>query len=124
MIIYYVSTDSMYLVCSSVAKARVDTQSRCHQTARFIEMMDKLFDCLNVTSFTARKHARKEFQDPWRPNDFRFKVGMVVSSDIVLNVTSVLYNLPSLSLYMYCVLHNDPHPNPTPHTPTHILIVA
>ena len=95
------------------------------ETARFVEMMDKLFDCLNVMSFTAGKHARKEFQDPWRPNDFRFKVGTVVNSDIVLDVTSVLYNLPSLSLYMYCVLHNDPpHPHPTPHTPTHILIVA
>ena len=44
-------------------------------------MMDKLFDCLNVTSFIAGKH---EFQDPWRPNDFRFKVRIVVNSDIVL----------------------------------------
>ena len=62
----------------------VDTQSRCYQTARLVEMMDKLFDCLNVTSFTTGKHARKEFQDPWRPNDFRFKVRIVVNSDIVL----------------------------------------
>ena len=44
------------------------------ETARLADMMDKLFDCLNVSSFTAGKHARKPFQDPWRTNDFRLKV--------------------------------------------------
>ena len=44
------------------------------ETARFVKMMDKVFDYLNVTNFTAGKHARKVFQDPWHPNDFRFKV--------------------------------------------------
>ena len=58
-----------------MAKALVLTGSPdVTETARFVEMMDKAFDCLNVTSFTAGKHARKVFQDPWRPNDFRFKV--------------------------------------------------
>ena len=42
------------------------------EIARLVDMMDKLFDCLNVSSFTAGKHARKPFQDP--ANDFRLKV--------------------------------------------------
>lgn len=68
-----------------MAKALVLTRNPdVTETARFVEVMDKLFDCLNVTSFTAGKHARKVFQDPWRPNDFRFKVRIVVNSDIVL----------------------------------------
>ena len=43
-------------------------------TARFIELMDKFFDCLNVTNCVSGKHNRKVFQDPFRPNDFRLKV--------------------------------------------------
>jgi len=47
-----------------VAKALVLTHNLdVTETARFAEMMDKLVDCLNVTSFTAGKHARKVFQD-------------------------------------------------------------
>ena len=66
---------SIQVLSNSVSKALVLTYNPdVSETARFMEMMDKLFDCLNVTNFTAGKHARKVFQDPWRPNDFRFKV--------------------------------------------------
>ena len=62
-----------------MAKALVLTRNPdITKTARFVEIMDKLFDCLNVTSFTAGKLARKEFPDPWRPNDFCFKVVLVI----------------------------------------------
>ena len=45
------------------------------ETAKFAEMMDKLFDCLNVNNFTAGKTKRKPFQDPYRQSDdFRIKV--------------------------------------------------
>ena len=45
------------------------------ETVRFIRMMDKFFDSLNVNNFTTGKRRRKVFQDPYRgPGDFRLKV--------------------------------------------------
>ena len=44
-------------------------------TAKFIEMVDKLFDCLNVSSLSKGKLKRKPFLQPYRnSNDFRLKV--------------------------------------------------
>ena len=44
-------------------------------TATFIGMIDKMFDCLNVGSYTEGKHARNCFKQPYRgPSDFRLKV--------------------------------------------------
>ena len=37
-------------------------------------MVDKFFDCLNVTNFESGKHSRNTFKDPIRPGDFRLKV--------------------------------------------------
>ena len=44
------------------------------QTANFVEMMDRFFDCMNVNMFTAGKHKRNLFKDCLQPNDFRIKV--------------------------------------------------
>ena len=45
------------------------------ETAHFVAMMDKFFDCLNVNNFTSGKTKRKAFQMPYRSaNDFRLKV--------------------------------------------------
>ena len=52
------------------------------ETVRFVRMMDKFFDCLNVSNFSSGKHKKKSFQDPYRrapgdgpgTNDFRLKV--------------------------------------------------
>ena len=49
------------------------------ETVKFVRMMDKFFDCLNVTNYSSGKLKRKPFQDPYRPSvgdkeDFRFKV--------------------------------------------------
>lgn len=47
------------------------------ETAFFIDMMDKFFDCLNVSSFTKGKQNRKVFQNPYKSkDDFCFKVLM------------------------------------------------
>ena len=35
------------------------------ETVRFIRMMDKFFDCLNVTNFSSGTH-KKPFQEPYR----------------------------------------------------------
>lgn len=45
------------------------------ETAKFVEMMDHFFDCLNVNNFSEGKLRRKVFQDPYRAaTDFRLKV--------------------------------------------------
>ncbi|SMN02104.1 hypothetical protein SPONN_482 [uncultured Candidatus Thioglobus sp.] len=44
------------------------------ETAKFIDLVNKFFDCLNVTNFDAGKHSRNNYKDPIRPHDFRLKV--------------------------------------------------
>ena len=45
------------------------------ETVRFIRMVDKFFDCLNVTNLVNGKRKRKSFQSPYTSsNDFRIKV--------------------------------------------------
>ena len=65
----------MQVLSESVSKALLDMGEEYSETAKFTEMMDKLFDCLNVNNFTAGKTKRKPFQDPYRQSDdFRIKV--------------------------------------------------
>lgn len=46
-----------------------------HETANFIEKMDKFFDALNVRNYTSGIHSLKPFQMPYRwAKDFRIKV--------------------------------------------------
>ena len=60
----------------TVCKAlRVTGGAEASETAKFIEMVDKFFDCLNVSSFSKGKLKRKPFLQPYRKsNDFRLKV--------------------------------------------------
>lgn len=45
------------------------------ETAIFVGMMDKFFDCLNVHNYTSGVHSRKPFQMPYTSaSDFRLKV--------------------------------------------------
>ena len=45
------------------------------ETELFIEMVDKMFDCFNVSSLSKGKLKRKPFVQPYRSsNDFRLKV--------------------------------------------------
>ena len=51
------------------------------ETVRFISMVDKFFDCLNVNNFNSGKQKRKPFQGPYRsPQDFRLKVIIILVS--------------------------------------------
>ena len=60
----------------TVAKAlRLTGGEEAKETANFIEMVDKLFDCLNVSSLSRGKLQRKPFVQPYRScNDFRLAV--------------------------------------------------
>ena len=45
------------------------------ETAKFVRMMDRFFDCLNITNLTNGMHEQKSFQDPYtNANDFYLKV--------------------------------------------------
>ena len=61
----------------TVAKAlRLTGGEEAKETANFIEMVDKLFDCMNVSSLSRGKLQRKPFVQPYRnSNDFRLAVG-------------------------------------------------
>ena len=49
------------------------------ETAKFIEMVDKLFDCMNVSSLSRGKLQRKPFVQPYRnANDFRIAVSGIL----------------------------------------------
>lgn len=45
------------------------------ETARFTELFDKFFDCVNVRNFTDGQRKRKVFQNPYYSgSDFRLQV--------------------------------------------------
>ena len=45
------------------------------ETAKFVDMFDKFFDCVNVSNFNAGKQQRKPFKQPYRSaKDFQLKV--------------------------------------------------
>ena len=49
------------------------------ETAHFVSMVDKFFDCFNVSNFDSGKKKQKPFQDPYRsPDDNRLKVIIVI----------------------------------------------
>ena len=79
---YYVY---LQVFSESVAKALTFSgDSSVEETARFVELMDKMFDCLKVHNFS---HASKPFQLPYRsPKDVRHQV----ITTIVPNYTNVM----------------------------------
>jgi len=60
---------------STVAKALEDTGGdEVTETVKFISMVDKFFDCLNVNNLSIGKTSKNVFKDPIRKGDFRLKV--------------------------------------------------
>ena len=59
-----------------MSKALLDSHdSTVEETAKFIGMVDKFFDCLNVTHINTGRKKKKSFQSPYRKlDDFRLKV--------------------------------------------------
>ncbi len=57
----------LQVLSESVSKAlKFSGDTGVEETARFVELMDKMFDCLNVHNFSHGYHARKLFQLPYR----------------------------------------------------------
>ena len=69
------------MLSQSVAKALQFSQGpEVEETAKFVDMFDKFFDCLYVNNFTAGYHKRKDFQQPYRSAaDFRLQVHIIIS---------------------------------------------
>lgn len=66
----------LQVLSESVSKAlMLIGGEEAQETAKFVGMFDKFFDCLNVNSFVKGKHSRKSFQNTYRsPKDFCLKV--------------------------------------------------
>ncbi len=48
---------------------------RVQETAKFVAIVDKFFDCLNVNDYNTGRFKRKVFKQPYRSGtDFRLKV--------------------------------------------------
>ena len=54
----------------------LSTQERpgTSSTIKFVEMFDKVFDCLNVSNINKGRKNKKELKTYESPNDWRFKV--------------------------------------------------
>ena len=65
------------------------------ETAKFVDMFDKFFDCLNVNNFTTGYHNRKDFQQPYRSAaDFRLQVCIIYYTNTMCSHNSLyLHNL-------------------------------
>ena len=66
----------LQVLSNTVATAlRLTGKDEVEETARFVTMFDRLFDCLNVTDFDSGRHSRNPFKAPYRSgDDFRLKV--------------------------------------------------
>lgn len=49
-------------------------KSSVTETAKFLGLMNKFFDCFNVTNPNSGIQKRNEYLDPWKKDDFRVKV--------------------------------------------------
>ena len=61
---------------ASVAKAlKLTGGGEPVETANFVEIIDKFFDCLNVSSISKGRHKRKPFAEPYcKLDDIRIDV--------------------------------------------------
>ena len=62
------------------------------ERVNFIEKMDKFFDCFNVSTFTAGKHQRKPFLEPYHSHntDFRLTVSTFVNTAFCFKIASYM----------------------------------
>ena len=72
----------------TVANALVDSGNKdAEETGKFIRMIDKFFDSLNVTNLVIGKKKRKAFQSPYMSsNDFRLKVNLLWLLNVFVNL--------------------------------------
>lgn len=74
------------VLSESVSKALLLTGgNEVKETANFVSLFDRFFDCLNVSNFTNGTKNRKPFQHPYRhSDDHRLKVNSQQKSLILI----------------------------------------
>ena len=84
---YYYYAISTKVLSDSVSKALTLTGGDAvSETAKFVDMFDKFFDCVNVSNFNSAKLQRKPFKQPYRSaKDFRLKVMFINMHDMYDN---------------------------------------
>ena len=67
---------TIQVLSNTVSKAmEVRSKAETEKTAKLVDMFDKFFDCLNMSSFTARIQSRNPFKSRYRKDtDFRLKL--------------------------------------------------
>ena len=77
----------MQVLSNSVSKAlQLTGGTEALETARFVDMFNNFFDCMNVSSLSAGKLKRCPFKSPYRSaRDFRLKVYRT-------KITIIIYN--------------------------------
>ena len=75
-VLYYLHAHSLQVLSASVAHAmELMDDPETTETIRFVCFFDRFFDCLNVSSPSEGRQARKPDLYPYRtPNDKRFTV--------------------------------------------------
>ena len=69
---------------------------KAKETARFAEMFDKFFDCMNCSSLSAGKRSRNPFKSPYRSGtDWKLKVATCL----------FCFFFPFFLCEVLCVLH-------------------
>ena len=64
-------------VLSNTVSKAIETRGKAEteETAKFVDMFNKFFDCLNISNFTAGIQSRNPFKSPYcKDTDFRLKV--------------------------------------------------
>ena len=75
-VVYFDDITQSQVLSGSVSKAlKLELGPRADDTAKFADMFNKFFDCVNVSSLSAGKLARNPFKSPYRSaTDFRLNV--------------------------------------------------
>ena len=78
---------------NSVAKGLViSVGPKAQETARFAEMFDKFFDCLNCSSLSAGKRSRNPFKPPYRSaTDWKLKVNFYCKFHFCVNYVNATF---------------------------------
>lgn len=76
MLTYMYFSNLFQALSGTVSKALSLTGGEeASETALFVSMMDRFFDCVNVGNYTEGKHSRNPFKQPYRSSsDFRLRV--------------------------------------------------
>ena len=87
------------MLSGTVSKAlRVTGGDDASETAKFVEMIDHFFDCLNVGNYTSGKHSRNPFKQPYRSGlDFRLNVSTHFSMHVQILITTFCQTLTAVA---------------------------